>query len=113
MVVWFSHLYLLRTLLSDSKNCQEHKVKCLVHYFERICKDTPNGLVSFERKLLPFKSSSHSRGVSISYPEADFWSNSASSLCPFKVKFLNLFLYAFCSFPVIVLCLNKLESIFF
>ncbi|XP_078170402.1 poly(ADP-ribose) glycohydrolase 1-like isoform X1 [Carex rostrata] len=76
---------LFATLLSDSKHCQEHKVKCLVHYFERICKDTPNGLVSFERKVLPFKRSSNSLGVSVSYPEADFWSKSVSSLCPFKV----------------------------
>ncbi|KAJ4749050.1 hypothetical protein LUZ62_083455 [Rhynchospora pubera] len=76
---------LFATLLSDSKHCQEHKVKCLVHYFERICKDTPTGLVSFERKVLPFKQSSYSHGVSISYPTADLWSNSASSLCPFMV----------------------------
>ncbi|KAF3341763.1 poly(ADP-ribose) glycohydrolase 1-like protein [Carex littledalei] len=72
---------LFATLLSDSKHCQENKVKCLVHYFERICKDTPNGLVSFERKVLPFKQSS----CSVSYPEADYWSKSDSSLCPFMV----------------------------
>ncbi|KAG6415904.1 hypothetical protein SASPL_123323 [Salvia splendens] len=60
---------------------QEHKIKCLVHYFEKICLDMPSGNVSFERKVLPLKNSqSH-----IAYPEPDFWSKSTVSLCQFKV----------------------------
>ncbi|XP_057781233.1 poly(ADP-ribose) glycohydrolase 1-like [Salvia miltiorrhiza] len=60
---------------------QEHKIKCLVHYFETICLTIPLGNVSFERKVLPLKNSrSH-----IAYPEPDFWSKSTVSLCQFKV----------------------------
>ncbi|KAJ6841344.1 putative poly(ADP-ribose) glycohydrolase 1 [Iris pallida] len=59
---------------------QEQKVKCLIHYFERICQCMPTGVVSFERKVLPFEQ----RSNYISYPEVDFWRTSAISLCPFE-----------------------------
>ncbi|KAJ3683504.1 hypothetical protein LUZ60_013731 [Juncus effusus] len=74
---------LFATLPYDSKHCQEHKVKCLIHYFERICRNTQtNGIISFQRKVLPYQKSSSS---TIYYPESDFWNNSTASLCPFKV----------------------------
>ncbi|KAJ4816318.1 hypothetical protein LUZ62_028884 [Rhynchospora pubera] len=49
------------------------KFKCFVHYFERICNDTPNGVISFERKVLPL------------HFDADFWLNSDAPLCPIKI----------------------------
>lgn len=60
---------------------QEHKIKCLVHYFEAICLDMPLGNVSFERKVLPLKNT----GSHIAYPEPDFWSDSTVSLCQLEV----------------------------
>ncbi|CAA0833933.1 Probable poly(ADP-ribose) glycohydrolase 2 [Striga hermonthica] len=60
----------------------ENKIKCLVHYFERVCKNMPSGNVSFERKVLPLRRNSSS---DIVYPEADFWSKSNNSLCRFEV----------------------------
>jgi len=59
---------------------QENKIKCIVHYFERICNGMPSGVVSFERKVLPFKDNS----FPIIYPNASFWSESKIPLCPFK-----------------------------
>ncbi|KAI5670049.1 hypothetical protein M9H77_19902 [Catharanthus roseus] len=60
---------------------QESKIKCIVHYFERISSCMPTGNVSFERKVLPLQQ----KDYCISYPRADFWSNSNLSLCPFEV----------------------------
>ncbi|KAL0381991.1 UNVERIFIED_CONTAM: Poly(ADP-ribose) glycohydrolase 1 [Sesamum calycinum] len=56
---------------------QEHKIKCILHYFERTCSEMPMGNVSFERKVLPLRNSKSN----IVYPEADFWSKSTVSLC--------------------------------
>ncbi|KAI3854827.1 hypothetical protein MKX03_004220 [Papaver bracteatum] len=56
---------------------QEHKIKCLIRYFERISACMPLYCVSFERKVIPMESSS----FCVSYPAADFWSKSATSLC--------------------------------
>ncbi|KAL8479213.1 hypothetical protein ACS0TY_026183 [Phlomoides rotata] len=61
---------------------QEHKIKCLVHYFEKVCLNMPTGNVSFERKVLPLKNSQSY----LVYPEPDFWSKSSVSLCPLEVR---------------------------
>ncbi|XP_078169989.1 poly(ADP-ribose) glycohydrolase 1-like [Carex rostrata] len=61
------------TLVNGWRQSQHEKVKCFVHYFERICKDMPNGVVSFERKVLP------------SFPDAEFWKSSDTPLCPIKI----------------------------
>ncbi|XP_031391429.1 poly(ADP-ribose) glycohydrolase 1-like isoform X2 [Punica granatum] len=60
---------------------QEDKIKCIVHYFERICSSMPKGFVSFERKVLLLESGSSA----MSYPTADFWSESIVPLCPVEV----------------------------
>ncbi|KAK9286584.1 hypothetical protein L1049_014983 [Liquidambar formosana] len=57
----------------------ENKIKCIIHYFERIFSSMPVGFVSFERKVLPLESSS----LQVPYPKADFWSKSVVSLCHF------------------------------
>ncbi|KAL3642199.1 hypothetical protein CASFOL_013014 [Castilleja foliolosa] len=54
---------------------QENKIKCIVHYFEKVCRDMPKGNVSFERKVLTLRNN----------PEDDFWSKSNVSLCRFEV----------------------------
>ncbi|GFY81260.1 poly (ADP-ribose) glycohydrolase [Actinidia rufa] len=60
---------------------QENKIKCITHYFERICSCMPVGVVSFERKVLPFEHCS----PCASYPKADFWSKSFTPLCSIKI----------------------------
>ncbi|XP_051123031.1 poly(ADP-ribose) glycohydrolase 1-like isoform X2 [Andrographis paniculata] len=75
----FDHLFL--SLYEHDKVHQEHKIKCILHYFERICSDMPTGNVSFERKVLPFKNCQSN----IVYPGTDFWSNSTKSLCQLEV----------------------------
>ncbi|KAL3850752.1 hypothetical protein ACJIZ3_012634 [Penstemon smallii] len=55
---------------------QEHKIKCIIHYFEKICSSMPMGSVSFERKVLS----------NVFYPEAAFWSKSTKPLCQFEVS---------------------------
>ncbi|XP_008788278.2 poly(ADP-ribose) glycohydrolase 1 [Phoenix dactylifera] len=72
---------LFAALHPHGKQSQEQKIKCIVHYFERICHCMPTGFVSFERKSLPLKQSCHD----ISYPKAAFWRKSTVSLCPFEV----------------------------
>ncbi|XP_010277846.1 PREDICTED: poly(ADP-ribose) glycohydrolase 1-like isoform X1 [Nelumbo nucifera] len=72
---------LFASLYTGYNEKQEHKIKCLIHYFERICSHMPMGCVSFERKVLPLNPD-HSV---ISYPSSDFWSRSAVSLCHFEV----------------------------
>ncbi|XWS20666.1 hypothetical protein CRYUN_Cryun31cG0122600 [Craigia yunnanensis] len=62
---------------------QENKVRCIVHYFQRICSQMPTGFVSFERKLLSLEHHPWQSGVS--YPNADFWTKSTIPLCPFLV----------------------------
>lgn len=58
----------------------ENKIKCIIHYFGRICLRMPPGFVSFERKFLPLESHS----LYVSYPKADFWGKSTIPLCPFE-----------------------------
>ncbi|KAF8108704.1 hypothetical protein N665_0104s0030 [Sinapis alba] len=60
---------------------QESKIRCLVHYFERICQYIPRGFVSFERKVLPLGHNPHY----VSYPEADYWAKSICPLCSIEV----------------------------
>ena len=84
---WNKRLILLnifgfRSLYPNVKQSQENKIKCLVHYFERVCLCTPTGFVSFERKVLPLEQSS----VCTCYPDTDFWSKSTVPLCSFEVK---------------------------
>ncbi|KAL3635104.1 hypothetical protein CASFOL_022158 [Castilleja foliolosa] len=55
----------------------ENKIKCLVHYFERVSANMPTGNVSIERKVLPWRNSPSN----IVYPNADFWSKSTNPLC--------------------------------
>ncbi|KAG9152603.1 hypothetical protein Leryth_021932 [Lithospermum erythrorhizon] len=59
----------------------ENKIKCITHYFERICTSMPSGNISFERKVLPLN---HGR-FNIYLPKADFWSKSTIPLCRFEV----------------------------
>ncbi|KAK6138620.1 hypothetical protein DH2020_027645 [Rehmannia glutinosa] len=76
---------LIAALLRNRAN-QENKIKCIVHYFEKVCSDMPKGNVSFERKVLPLMNSPSN----IVYPEADFWSNSTISLCRMEVHTTGL-----------------------
>lgn len=75
----FDHLF---ASLYDSYNeKQENKIKCIIHYFERICSSMPVGNVSFERKVL---ADNHNLNY-IPYPKAESWSKSVVSLCLFEV----------------------------
>ncbi|MCL7042716.1 hypothetical protein MKW94_012109 [Papaver nudicaule] len=75
----FDHLF--ASLHPSYKPNQEHKIRCLIHYFERISSCMPIHCVSFERKVIPLES----RPFCVSYPEADFWSKSTISLCHLEV----------------------------
>ncbi|KAK1642247.1 hypothetical protein QYE76_060052 [Lolium multiflorum] len=66
---------------NNSRPSQEHKVRCLAHYFERVTASTPTGFVSFERKVL--RCGSVSGGIT--YPDSDAWMKSSVPLCPFRV----------------------------
>ncbi|KAM5548321.1 hypothetical protein ABKV19_002332 [Rosa sericea] len=75
----FDHLF---DALYDSYNQkQESKIWCIIHYFEKITSRMPTGFVSFERKVLPVEQTP----LRISYPKAEFWSNSVIPLCRFEV----------------------------
>ncbi|KAJ6420376.1 hypothetical protein OIU84_027842 [Salix udensis] len=76
----FDHLF--ENLCESYSKKQENKIKCIMHYFERICSSMPEGFVSFEKKVLPLEQ----LPLCVSYPEADFWSKSVVSLCPFEVR---------------------------
>ncbi|GAV67165.1 PARG_cat domain-containing protein [Cephalotus follicularis] len=69
------------TLYENYSEKQENKLKCILHYFERICSRMPAGFVSFERKVLSFEN----HPQHFCYPGADFWSRSGIRLCTFKV----------------------------
>ncbi|CAI0428099.1 unnamed protein product [Linum tenue] len=73
---------LFSSLYSSYKESQESKIKCIIHYFERICSVRPVGVVSFERKVLCLEQVIKH----VSYPEADFWGKSVTRLCPFEVR---------------------------
>ncbi|CAH2059872.1 unnamed protein product [Thlaspi arvense] len=78
-VINFDNLF--ATLYESYSESHESKIRCIMHYFERVCSCLPTGTVSFERKILPPESHSSS----ITAPEADFWSKSDVALCAFKV----------------------------
>lgn len=54
----------------------EHKLLCLLHYFERVCSEMPEGVVSFERKVIP--------ALNLRDGNA-FWSQTTAPLCPLTV----------------------------
>ncbi|WJX30982.1 poly(ADP-ribose) glycohydrolase [Trifolium repens] len=72
---------LFASLYDDYSQKQENKIWCIIHYFERISSDMPKGIVSFERKVLPWEDDF----VHISCPNANFWSTSVIPLCRFEV----------------------------
>ncbi|XP_021774731.1 poly(ADP-ribose) glycohydrolase 1-like [Chenopodium quinoa] len=78
-VINFDRLFAM--LYEKYNENQEHKIKCIVHYFERIHSCLPTGFVSFERKVLPLE---HNLPL-VSYPTADFWANSIAPLCLFEI----------------------------
>lgn len=53
----------------------EHKLLCLLHYFERVCQAMPDGVVSFERKVVHLPRDANYA----------FWSASRAPLCPLTV----------------------------
>ena len=53
-----------------------HKLWCLLHYFERVCQSMPDGVVSFERKVIRAQNMRDSNV---------FWSDSTAALCPLTV----------------------------
>ncbi|CAN8315614.1 unnamed protein product [Cochlearia groenlandica] len=69
---------LFASLYESYSESHENKIRCIMHYFERVCSCLPTGTVSFERKVLPAENHNSSTGT-------DFWSNSDLSLCTFKV----------------------------
>ncbi|KAH7685158.1 poly(ADP-ribose) glycohydrolase protein [Dioscorea alata] len=73
--------YLFAALHANTKQSQEQKIRCLIHYFERVCLRMPTGYVSFERKVL----SVEPRSDCITYPKDVFWRNSSVPLCSFEV----------------------------
>lgn len=77
--VWNS--WISRSLYDNYNEKQENKIRCIIHYFERIFSHMPIGFVSFERKVLPLEHLPQC----ISYPKAEFWSNSVIPLCCFEV----------------------------
>ncbi|XP_038874333.1 poly(ADP-ribose) glycohydrolase 1-like [Benincasa hispida] len=74
--------YLFAILYDGRSKMQENKIRCIIHYFRRICSNIPVGFVSFERKVLPLNNCS---GY-FCCPKANFWINSTIPLCQFKVK---------------------------
>ncbi|CAM6050476.1 unnamed protein product [Sphagnum compactum] len=56
------------------KKKNENKLRCLLHYFDRVCNSMPQGTVSFERKVLPKEAIN----------DAIWWSSGAP-LCPITV----------------------------
>ncbi|KAL9237551.1 hypothetical protein vseg_012085 [Gypsophila vaccaria] len=73
--------FLFANLYESYHENNENKIKCLIHYFERISSCIPTGFVSFERKVLTVEPNV----PLVSYPDANMWSNSRVSLCPFEV----------------------------
>ncbi|KAJ8551480.1 hypothetical protein K7X08_021495 [Anisodus acutangulus] len=76
----FDHLFAYLYDQYDEK--LENKLKCIVHYFERIGSSIPAGYVSFERKVLALEHGT----FCFPYPKENFWSQSNISLCPFKIS---------------------------
>ncbi|KAI3676820.1 hypothetical protein L1987_86433 [Smallanthus sonchifolius] len=78
-VINFDRLF--ASLYDNYNEKQENKIKCIIHYFERICSSIPIGNVSFERKVLAVDQTHNY----IPHPNAESWSKSVVSLCLFEV----------------------------
>lgn len=84
VILWYKYhwaLWIFRCLYNGYHRRQEHKIRCIIHYFERICSNMPVGFVSFERKVLPLEH----LPLCISYPKDRFWCDSVIPLCQFEV----------------------------
>ncbi|CAK9203298.1 unnamed protein product [Sphagnum jensenii] len=55
----------------------ENKLRCILHYFDRVCNTMPQGSVSFERKVLPKKKDQEKE-----VHDGAFWRSSQAPLCP-------------------------------
>lgn len=87
--------YMFFSCLQDHyEEAYEHKLKCIVHYFGRICSSMPEGYVSFERKVLSLEYSPSC----IPYPKEKVWSQSNISLCHFEVRSETVFSIQLVSF---------------
>ncbi|KAJ1292745.1 hypothetical protein BS78_01G013900 [Paspalum vaginatum] len=73
---------LFAALSHNSRQSQEQKVRCLVHYFERVTDSAPTGFISYERKVLPRRAVSDD---GVNYPDIDTWMKSSAPLCQFRV----------------------------
>lgn len=83
---FISYSCAFRCLYDSYTAKQENKIKCITHYFVRICTCMPVGVVSFERKVLSLDDNPSCNY----YPKADFWSRSSMPLCHFKVRTKNI-----------------------
>ncbi|XP_033517496.1 poly(ADP-ribose) glycohydrolase 1-like isoform X2 [Nicotiana tomentosiformis] len=79
----FDHLF---ACLHDHYEEVENKLKCIIHYFGRICSSMPLGYVSFERKVLSLECTPSC----IPYPKEIFWSQSNISLCHIEITVSGL-----------------------
>ncbi|GBG86642.1 hypothetical protein CBR_g41704 [Chara braunii] len=61
------------------------KLRCILHYFNRICTNMPDGFVSFERKVLPSEDLDL-RNMPPSVSDSSFWSTRKAVLCQFNVS---------------------------
>ncbi|KAH0708329.1 hypothetical protein KY284_009756 [Solanum tuberosum] len=80
----FDHLF--ACLHDHYEEAFKNKLKCIVHYFGRICSSIPVGFVSFERKVLSLEYSPSC----IPYPKEKLWSQSNISLCHFEISVSGL-----------------------
>ncbi|KAK4354846.1 hypothetical protein RND71_027040 [Anisodus tanguticus] len=83
-MVNFDHLF--ACLHDYYEEALENKLKCIVHYFGRICSSMPLGYVSFERKVL----SVEYKPSYIPFPKEKVWSHSNISLCHFEISISGL-----------------------
>lgn len=56
---------------------QSQKLHCLVNYFNRVCEAMPEGVISYERKVLPRADNK--------VMQSAFWSHNYGALCAFEV----------------------------
>jgi poly(ADP-ribose) glycohydrolase len=69
-----------RSLINTGRNeHQENKIKCIIHYFQRLSSSISPGFVSFERKILSLEQDS-------STLDEGFWGKSTVNLCPVEVR---------------------------
>ncbi|XP_060173728.1 poly(ADP-ribose) glycohydrolase 1-like isoform X1 [Lycium barbarum] len=80
----FDHLF--ACLHDHYEKALENKLRCIVHYFGRICSSMPAGYVSFERKVLSVEYSPSC----IPYPKERVWSQSNISLCHIETSISGL-----------------------